>query len=214
MFQALQNVPTDTAGASPVDLKAWLDLLAPIAVILSAFAGIVAALFVARQVAHMKRAREVDTFLRILDRGNSEPVCSAANWVKYEMAPDLSYDLARADLQVWQRIAAIEHHFETLGILVERKYVSRDLLFDQMGPWIAGSWAKLQAVIGAHRAARHTPDYAENFELLARSYEKWAEDHPAKLEKRSRASKGAIEQYYRQEARTIESPVEKKRRRR
>lgn len=179
------------------DIKAWLDLLAPAAVILSAIAAITAAIFVSLQVAHMKRSREVDTFLRILDTGNCEPVCSAANWVKYEMPSDFSYDQARADHTVWQRISAVEHHFETLGILVERGYIARDLIFDQMGPWIAGSWAKLQALIGAHRAAHHAPDYAENFELLARSYEDWAESHPAKLEQRARASKQAIQDYYR-----------------
>lgn len=179
------------------DLKPGIDFFAPVAVIISAVAAAAAAIFISLQVAHMKRAREVDTFLRILDIGNHEPVCSAANWVKYEMNSALSYDNALANREVWQKVSAVEHHFEMLGILVGLKYISRDLVFDQMGAWIAGSWAKLQYLIGAHRAIRHAPDYAENFELLARSYEKWAELHPAKLEKRARASKDAIRDYYR-----------------
>jgi len=198
------------------NLKPWLDVAAPLAVILSAIAAIAAALFVSLQVAHMKRAREVDTFLRILDTGNCEPVCSAANWVKYEMKSDLSYENARADQEIWQRVSAVGHHFETLGILVERKYIARDLIFDQMGPWIAGSWAKLQHLVGAHRVKRHAPDYAENFELLARSYEEWAERHPAKLEKRARSSKQAIHDYYRQEMpkKSLQPAVGKKQKRR
>ncbi len=178
-------------------LKPWLDFVAPLAVILSAAAAIAAAIFVSLQVLHMKRAREVDTFLRILDAGNQEPLCSAANWVKYEMKSALSYESARADRDVWQKISAVEHHFEMLGVLVGRGYLSRDLIFDQMGAWIAGTWAKLEHLIGANRAARHAPDYAENFELLAREYEKWAERHPAKLEKRARASKQTSRDYYR-----------------
>jgi hypothetical protein len=179
------------------DLKAWLDVLAPLAVILTAITGIAAAVFVSLQVAHMKRAREVDTFLRILEAGNREPLCSAANWVKYEMPSDLSYDQARRDRNIWLRISAVEHHFEMLGVLVERGYLSRDLVFDQMGAWIAGSWAKLQPVIGAHRAAQHAPTHGENFELLAKSYAEWAKSNPAKLEDRSRTTSEAIRDYYR-----------------
>jgi hypothetical protein len=179
------------------DLKPWLDFIAPIAVILSAIAAAAAAIFISLQVAHMKRAREVDTFLRVLDIGNHEPVLLAANWVKYEMKSSLSYKNARSNQEIWQMISAMEHHFEMIGILVEQKYISRDLVFDQMGVWIAGSWSKLRSIISTHRAERQAPDYAENFEVLARSYEKWAQKHPAKLEKRDRASNDAVSGYYR-----------------
>jgi len=178
------------------DLRSYLSLIAPIAVTVTSLTAIVAAIFVSRQVAHLKRSREVDTFLRILEAGNHEPVRTAANWVKYDLDESLSYKEARADLEIWDKISTVEHHFEMLGILVDRTYISRDMLYDQMGPWIAGSWAKLQPLIGAHRAARKAPDYAENFEILADGYEDWAKKNPAKLEKRARASKQALQQYY------------------
>jgi hypothetical protein len=156
-----------------------------------------AAWFVALQISQMKRAGEVDAFLRVLDAGNREPVSSCAAWVKYQMPDDLSYEDARADHVVWDKIGHVEHHFETIGILVARNYISEDLIYDQMGPWITGSWAKLERLIAAHRAARRAPDYGENFEVLATRYEVWAADNPPKLEKRARASKEAAQNYYR-----------------
>src|SRR5207247_4627337 len=122
-----------------------------------------AAIFVSRQVAHLKRSREMDGFLRVIDAGNREPVCSAANWIKYHMDGSLSYKDARNDPEIWAKISAIEHHFEMIGILVQNGYLSANLVYDQMGLWIAGTWAKLESLIATHRGTTHAPDYAENF---------------------------------------------------
>jgi hypothetical protein len=176
----------------------YLSIAASISVILSAVAAIAAAWFIAVQIAHMKRVGEVDAFLRVLDAGNRDPVSSCSAWVKYEMPAELTYEEARNDRATWDKIGHVEHHFETIAILVDRGYISENLIYDQMGPWIAGTWAKLEHLIVAHRSAKRAPDYAENFEMLATRYDKWAEAHPPKLEKRARAGKQAIKDYYKQ----------------
>ena len=175
--------------------QTWLQLAAYIATILAALTGMGTAIFVAYQLALMKRAREVDTFLRIIDAGNTDLVRSAANWLKHEMNSGMTYDEAIAPANR-ERIAVVVHHFEMIGILVQHGYINGSLVYDQMGPWVVGSWGKLREIISTHRAKKRAPDYAENFEMLVSGYEQWSRLNPAKLEKRGRASHQALHEYY------------------
>ena len=183
-----------------MNIQTWLHLTLAraesIAVIASAVATIVAAWFVALQISHMKRSREVEAFLRIVEAGNREPVSSCSTWVKYEMPENMDYQKARGDRSVWDKIGHVVHHFEMIGILVEREYISEDLIYDQMGSWIAGTWAKVQTLINVHRTSSSSPDYAENFEVLAASYETWASANLSKVEKRARIAGQAARKYY------------------
>lgn len=178
-----------------VTAKDWFDLSANIATIVLALTGIGAAIFASCQLASMKRSREVDTFLNIINQGNGELVRSAANWLKHEMSSTMTYEQAmQPDNR--ERIATVVHHFEMIGILVEQGYISANLVYDQMGPWVVGTWGKLQEIISTHRIKKQAPDYAENFEILAQGYEKWSRINPAKLEKRGRATHTALQSYY------------------
>jgi hypothetical protein len=87
----------------------------------------------------------------------------------------------------WDYISTVIHYFEMCGVLIDNGRISPHLLYDQMGVWVAGTWAKLEPIIAAHRTAKSTPDYAENFEILARGFYEWAKNLPPKLEKRARA---------------------------
>lgn len=176
-------------------LTDWLPIATDIATIAAAVTGIASAIYIARQLTLMKRSREVDTFLNIINQGNGDLVRTASNWLKHEMPAELSYEDA-LEASARERIAIVVHHFEMMGILVEQGYVSLDLVYDQMGPWIVGSWSKLQQIVGTHRMRKQAPDYAENFEILAAGYEKWSREHPAKLESRGRASSAALQSYY------------------
>lgn len=178
------------------EVKPILDLVSSIAVILSATAGGLAAIFIARQVAHMKRSREVDTFLRLLAAGNDEKVRRAADWVKYEMPVPLRYEDAKCNPEIWTRLGTVFHHFEMIGVLVNHRYISADLVYDQMGPWIVGTWSKVEELISANRRAKRAPEYCENFELLVTGYDEWAKRIPAKLEKRGRVKEQDVRQYY------------------
>lgn len=176
-------------------MSEYLDIISAISTTMAALAGTGATIFISLQVLAMKRSREVDTFLRVLDAGNGDRVRLAANWIKYAMNPKITYEEAMQP-DPREKLSDIIHHFEMIGVLAQRKYNSKDLIYDQMGPWIVGSWGKLEPFILAHRAAKHAPDYAENFELLMMDYAQWAETHPAKLEKRKRTNRQDVRDYY------------------
>lgn len=177
------------------DQETWA-LAASVAVVFSALAAILAAVFVSRQVVHMRRSRELDAFLRVVAAGNEAVLREAADWIKYGMTPNLTYEEARADATIWHRISSVVHHFEMLGVIVDRGLVARDLIYDQLGPWLVGTWGKLEPVIQAHRSAKHEPSWCENFELLVVGYDNWARRHPPKFEKRARLSQRALRDYY------------------
>jgi hypothetical protein len=176
-------------------LKEWLELLSYASAIIAAAAATTAAIFISRQIAHMKRGREVDTFLRILEAGNTEAIRLASLWVKTKITPETTYE-ETAQAEYRENTALIINHFEMIGILVQRGYISKDLIYDQMGSWIVGTWAKLRVIIAAHRSAKKSPQYAENFELLVTGYDVWAKNHPPKLEKRQRPSEQILEDFY------------------
>ena len=173
-----------------------LNFITNIAIITSAVAAASAAIFIAKQVAYMKQSRLVDTFLNVFNISNHEYMRQAANWVKYEMDSNLSYDAAISDGKAWGHISAVSHFFEMVGVLLLNQCISEDIIFDQTGPWIAGTWEKLQPTIDNHRKAKKTPDYCENFEMLVQRYYEWVESHPPKLEKRSRLGREHAHEYY------------------
>lgn len=185
-------MPTPLSNASVTTL----ELVRTVAVVIQALAALGAAVFVSIQIRHIKRTREVDTFIRVIGAANESYLRKAADWVKYDMSPHLSYESAFRNRDTWSRVTAVTHFFEMIGVLVTTRHVPPALIFDQMGPWIAGSWARLRPLIHGHRGARNAPDYCENFELLVRLYHAWAEENPAKLEKRPRVTGDTAGKYY------------------
>lgn len=175
-----------------------LELASKCAPILSAFVAVLAALFISYQIVLVRRAHQTSTFLKVLDIARDKDFTEAANWVKYTMIPTLSYEQAKASQADWNRISEVVHFFESLGILVDRNFINRDLLFDQMGTWIAGTWGKLRPLISVHRAKHGYPDYAENFELLVDRFDKWTKKNRAKKERRPRLGVGGATNYYKQ----------------
>jgi hypothetical protein len=67
----------------------------------------------------MKKSREVNTFLNVINQGNDSLVRGAANWLKHDLPSDLSYERAM-DGEARERIGVVVHHFEMIGILVEQ----------------------------------------------------------------------------------------------
>ncbi len=176
--------------------QAQLSIIQTLAVIISAVATAAAAIFVARQVSLMKQTRLVDTFLNVFNTGNQDYMREAANWVKYEMDSDTTYETAASNPKSWRHVSAINHYFEMVGVLVGNGYISEDLVFDQMGAWIAGSWEKLRPIIEAHREKKNIPDHCENFELLAARYYEWTKAHAPKVKTRPYFGQERARTYY------------------
>ena len=175
-------------------LREILEIFASASTVLAAISGAGAAIFISLQVAHMKRSREVDTFLRILAAGNTEAMHAAAQWVKTHVSASTTYEESGHG-ECRDKTSRVINHFEMIGILVERGFISRDLIYDQMGSWIVGSWALLRHLVLAHRVAKHSPDYGENFEILSQGYAPWAKNHPPKLE-RQRVTPHDLDTFY------------------
>jgi hypothetical protein len=141
-----------------ISVPFFLEIASKCAPIVSALIALVGVIFVSYQIVLVRRSHQTNTFLKAVDMARDKNFAEAANWVKYRMDPSLTYDAARASEETWDKVSRVIHFFESLGILVERNFINRDLVFDQMGPWIAGTWGKLKPLILAHRAVNLYPD--------------------------------------------------------
>jgi hypothetical protein len=145
----------------------------------------VGVVFAYLQVRHLASVREVDATLRLYELGQVPHVREAATWVKYVFDPERSeYEQLYGSRADWDRLADVNHYFELVGTLVINGYVSKDLVFDLMGTFMAGTWEKVERIVREHRAKRASPTYMENFELLQKEFAQWGEAHAPKIEKR------------------------------
>jgi hypothetical protein len=158
-----------------------LDLIESIAIIISALAATVAALFIARQIVLMKRSREVETFLQLIREAKSDKISESSTWIKNNLKDNPSYESLRSGPDSWAHMKNLNHFFEMVGILVIRKQISEDLVFDQMGSWVVEMWELQESAIRKRRAERNDNAYCENYEILARRYIEWAKKNPPKL---------------------------------
>ncbi len=140
--------------ANPISIPIWLEIANKCAPIMSALVAITAVIFVSYQIVLIRRSNQTTAFLKLFEIAHNQEFAQAANFVKYELDPDISYSAARANQQTWGYISQVIHFFESIGILVQRNYICDELLFDQMGTWIAGTWSKVKPFIATHRATK------------------------------------------------------------
>src|ERR1039457_73712 len=181
---------------NPVSIPFSLEIASKCAPIVSAFVALAGVVFISYQIVLVRRSHQTSTFLKILDMARDKNFAEAVNWVKYKMDTSINYDTARANDQAWSNISQVIHFFESLGILVQRNFINRDLVFDQMGTWIAGTWSKVKPLIVVHRATKGYPEYAENFEILVEKFDEWAKKNQAKKERRPRLGVTGAANYY------------------
>lgn len=160
--------------------------IAGIAPIISALTAIVAAIFISRQIANIRRNREVDTLLKIIALADHDRTREAREWIRRDLNSKLTIHQLEADPEQVAKFGQAIHFFETIAVLVNRGYISKQLVFDKYGLLIAGSWNKLQNLIDDYRREYQTFDYGENFEELASKYDVWAKKTPLKVTKGER----------------------------
>jgi hypothetical protein len=172
-----------------MQLREVLVIASQIAPVMSTLTAIVAAVFISRQIANIRRNREVDTLLKIIAVSDQDRTRKAKEWMMYELDPKgLTIDHLKANRESMAHFSQLVHLFETMGVLVTRKYIPEELVFDKYGLFIAGAWGKLQGPIIALRTGSRSAEFAENFELLAREYDTWAQNVPLKLKRGARLS--------------------------
>jgi len=166
-----------------MDTLQVISLFAPI---VSAITAIIAAVFVSWQISHIRRSREVDTLFKIIALSDLEDTREAKEWLMYELGKGLTIQQLKADKATMRKFGQVVHLFETMGVIVNRGYVSKDLVFDKYGLLIIGAWGKLQSPITAIRIESQNYEYAENFELLVSKYDIWARKTALKTSKGER----------------------------
>ena len=172
-----------------------IQVYADYATIIACVVGIMAAVFVALQIYSMKKSRVVDTFLRIYEVSNTSQFCEAAYYIKSEINTGTSYkETGEKENRI--KLSLVINYFEMVGNLVNNRYLPINIVYDQMGTWVVGTWSKLEKLIKQHRVEKSNPQYAENFELLASKYDKWAQIKPLRFEKRQRAKSDSISGFY------------------
>lgn len=137
-----------------MQLKEILEVVSYVAPAVSALTAIIAAIFISRQVAHIRRNREVDTLLKIIALSDNERTLEAKEWMMYELNQGITIQQLKADKETLAKFSQLVHLFETMGVLVNQNYIPKDLIFDKYGLFITGAWGKLQSYIVALRMTR------------------------------------------------------------
>lgn len=171
-----------------MDLKAILTTASQIAPLASALTAIVAAVFISRQVANIRRNREVDTLFKIIALADSERMREGIHWLTYEVNRTLTLQELVNDKETFSKFSRVVHLFETIGVIVNNGYISENLIFDKYGILVIAAWGKLRNQINVYRADWGSDEYAENFELLVSKYNSWARRTALKTAKGERVT--------------------------
>jgi hypothetical protein len=163
-----------------------LEILSKVAPIASALIALIAAIFISRQIANIRRNREVDTLLKLIALADTERSIEAKHWLLYDLDKYSSAAQLRADKQALRHFSQLVHLFETMGVIVNNGYVPHKLIFDKYGLLIIGSWNRLHTLISGMRIETQGFEYAENFELMVSKYDAWAKRQPLKTVKGER----------------------------
>lgn len=156
-------------------------MVAAVATAASAVAVAVSAALVFLQLRGVRLSQEVTVALSLHDRSTSPDILDAGNWVKTQMPDGFAYTDYLASTDAREKLNRLWYYFEFVGVLVNRGYVSEDLIFDQQGAFIAGVWDRTQALIKARRLDRESPQFMENFQLLRNRFVEWAVSNRPKL---------------------------------
>ena len=143
--------------------------LVDIATILSAFAGISAAIFVVIEIRHMDRHKDLEISMKLFEWAETDRLRKAFRWIEKEFQfEDLDKYKAEVEenFEVSDYPYQVEAFFEQVGFLVNRKLVEIDVIVDRLGSLIVSNWKKLQPWIIAIRKERNDKTFGEHFEEL------------------------------------------------
>jgi hypothetical protein len=125
---------------------------------------------------------DAQLFIKILGIiTQNKDMIDAMNWVTYELDVKTyeefkeKYPMGSDGFKKFNGYTAI---FETIGILVNRDLLSGDLIYDAWGDLY---WSKVESIVHGMRKELQMPRLSENFEVMAKDYNEWAEKNPPKL---------------------------------
>ncbi len=140
-----------------------------VAAVLSALAGITAAIFVIIELRHMDMHKDLEISMRLFEWAEKDGLRKAFRWVEKDFQFE-SLEKYKAEVEENfennDYLYRVEAFFEEVGFLVTKKLVDIDVIVDRLGSHIISNWAKLQPWIIAMRKERKDKTFGEHFEDL------------------------------------------------
>ena len=137
--------------------------------ILSALAGISAAVFLIIELRHMDKHKDLEISMKLFEWAETDRLRKAFRWVKKDFQFE-NIDKYKAEVQenfeVRDYPYQIEAFFEEVGFLVNKNLVDIDVIVDRLGSYIISNWDKLRPWIIAIRKERNDRTFGEHFEKL------------------------------------------------
>jgi hypothetical protein len=137
--------------------------------ILSALAGISAAVFLIIQLRHMDKHKDLEISMKLFEWAETDRLRKAFRWVEKDFQFE-NFDKYKAEVEENFEVSdypyQIEAFFEEVGFLVNKNLVDIDVIVDRLGSLIISNWDKLKPWIMAIRKERNDKTFGEHFEKL------------------------------------------------
>ena len=130
----------------------YVEVLSKLAPVFSALIALIAAIFISKQIANIRRNREVDTLMKLITLADSDRMSDARDWLIYELHNYSTAQELKANKEAMKKFSHIVHLFNTMGVLVNNGYIPETLVFNKYGLLVAGAWNRLQTLISSMRA--------------------------------------------------------------
>ena len=137
--------------------------------ILSALAGISAAVFLIIQLRHNDKHKDLEISMKLFEWAETDRLRKALRWVekdfhfedldKYKAEVEENFEVSDYPYQT-------EAFFEQVGFLVNKNLVDIDVIVDRLGSYTISNWEKLKPWIIAMRKERNDRTFGEHFEKL------------------------------------------------
>ena len=140
--------------------------------VISAVAGISAAIFILIQLRHMDKHRDLEISMKLFEWAETENMRRAFGWVERDFQfvnLDKYKSEVAENLDVSDYPYRVEAFFEEVGFLVNKRFVDIDVIVDRLGAYIISNWKKLEPWILVMRKERADKTFGEHFQKL---YEK------------------------------------------
>jgi hypothetical protein len=116
------------------------------AALLSALAGITAAIFVIIELRHMDKHKDLEISMKLFEWAETEKLRKAFRWIERDFQFE-SIEKYKAEVEENSEVSdypyRIEAFFEEVGFLVDKKLVDLDVIVDRLGSYILSNWMKL-----------------------------------------------------------------------
>ncbi len=138
------------------------------AAIITATAGVIAAVIFILELRHMNKHRDLEVTIKLFEWAETDRMRRAFRWVSDEFTL-AGYQKLREENKLSEEIDhpyQVEAYFEEVGFLVNKKFVDIDVIVDRLGALIISDWKHLEPWIQQVRIARNDKTFGEHFERL------------------------------------------------